>query len=65
MKDICGDVEIEFIPFPEELKGKYQTYTCADLKRLREVGYEGEFTSLEEGIKEYIDKLKEEEQYLF
>ncbi len=65
MKDICGDVEIEFIPFPEELKGKYQTYTCADLKRLREAGYEGEFTSLEKGIKEYIDKLREEEQYLF
>ncbi len=65
MREVCGNVEIEFIPFPEELKGKYQTYTCADLKRLREAGYEGEFTSLEKGIKEYIDKLREKEKYLF
>ncbi len=65
MKDICGDVEIEFIPFPEELKGKYQTYTCADLKRLKEVGYEDKFVSLEEGIREYIGILKEEEQDIF
>ncbi len=65
MREIWGNVEIEFIPFPEELKGKYQTYTCADLKRLREAGYKDKFTSLEEGIKDYIGRLREEERDLF
>ncbi len=65
MREIWGNVEIEFIPFPEELKGKYQTYTCADLKRLREAGYKNKFTSLEEGIKDYIGRLREEERDLF
>ncbi len=65
MREICGNVEIEFIPFPEELKGKYQTYTCADLERLKEAGYKDKFTSLEEGIRDYIGRLREEERDLF
>ncbi len=52
--------EIEFIPFPAELKGKYQEYTCADLTRLREAGYDREFTPLERGIEEYVGILKKE-----
>lgn len=56
--------DIEYIPFPDQLKGKYQTYTCADLTLLRNSGYIGDFTSLEEGIKKYYYYLKENGGYL-
>jgi len=52
------DVKIEFIPFPEQLKGKYQTFTEADLTNLKATGYGNNFYSLEEGIREYIIILK-------
>jgi len=45
-----GSGEIEYIPFPETLKGKYQSFTQADLTNLRAAGYEEPFASLEEGI---------------
>ncbi|MDR2401533.1 MAG: ADP-glyceromanno-heptose 6-epimerase [Deferribacteraceae bacterium] len=49
---------IEYIPFPEELKGKYQKFTQADLKKLRETaGYSDYFKSVKEGVSEYIKVL--------
>jgi ADP-L-glycero-D-manno-heptose 6-epimerase len=44
-------------PFPEALRGKYQTYTCADLRRLRATGYQQPATTLEAGINAYLDVL--------
>ena len=48
---------IQYIEFPEALKGKYQSYTQADLTRLREAGYEGDFYSVEEGVARYVQRL--------
>ena len=48
---------IEYIPFPPQLVGKYQSYTQADLARLREAGYEGAFRSVEQGVAEYVREL--------
>jgi ADP-L-glycero-D-manno-heptose 6-epimerase len=48
---------VEYIPFPPQLVGKYQSYTQADLARLREAGYEGVFRSVEEGIAGYVREL--------
>ncbi len=48
---------IEFIEMPEELKGKYQYFTKADPTKLRAAGYRGEFTSLEDGVREYVEWL--------
>jgi len=62
VSSICNNADIEFIPFPEDLKGKYQAYTCADLSKLRKAGYKDAFTQIEEGIREYIKILREEEQ---
>ena len=45
-----GSGEIEYIPFPETLAGKYQSFTEADLTALRKAGYDKPFTSLEDGI---------------
>lgn len=41
------------IPFPEDLRGQYQTYTCADTAALRAAGYAPPMTSLEDGIAIY------------
>lgn len=45
-----GKGRIEYIPFPKELEGKYQSFTQAETLALREAGYIKPFTSLEEGI---------------
>ncbi len=48
---------IEYIPFPEALKGKYQSFTQADLRNLRDAGYDSTFLSVEEGVGKYIPWL--------
>jgi ADP-L-glycero-D-manno-heptose 6-epimerase len=48
---------IEYIPFPPALIGKYQSYTQADLERLREAGYEGIFRTVQEGVADYVREL--------
>jgi ADP-L-glycero-D-manno-heptose 6-epimerase len=50
--------KIEFIEMPEELKGKYQYFTKADPTKLRAAGYRGAFTSLEDGVREYVEFLE-------
>lgn len=52
-----GKGEIEYVPFPEVLRGKYQSYTQADAKKLLEAGYDGGFTPLEEAVAEYCEVL--------
>lgn len=52
---------IEYIPFPEHLKGAYQSYTQADITGLRAAGYVGEFCSVERGVCEYLDWLNAED----
>ncbi|OLO08677.1 ADP-glyceromanno-heptose 6-epimerase [Salinicola sp. MH3R3-1] len=50
-------VEIEYIDFPDELKGRYQSYTRADIGRLREAGYRAEFKTVREGVSAYLEWL--------
>jgi ADP-L-glycero-D-manno-heptose 6-epimerase len=45
---------VQFIDMPESLKGQYQSYTRASMERLRAAGYARPFTSLEEGIRRYV-----------
>jgi ADP-L-glycero-D-manno-heptose 6-epimerase len=45
-----GRGRIDYIPFPNELVGKYQSFTQADVRTLREAGYTAPFTELEAGI---------------
>lgn len=49
-----GKGEIEYIPFPESLINSYQSFTQADLTALRQVGYQQEFTGIEDGVKKYL-----------
>jgi ADP-L-glycero-D-manno-heptose 6-epimerase len=48
---------IEYIPFPAALAGKYQSFTEADLTRLRAAGYNDPFASVEEGVAQYLKAL--------
>ena len=48
---------LHYIAFPEALKSKYQVYTCADLTRLREAGYNEPMLTLEEGVERYCHAL--------
>jgi ADP-L-glycero-D-manno-heptose 6-epimerase len=48
---------IEYIPFPEALKGKYQSFTQADISALRRAGYREEFATVEEGVADYVKHL--------
>ncbi|MDF2153912.1 ADP-glyceromanno-heptose 6-epimerase [Vibrio sp. CAU 1672] len=49
-----GKGEIEYIPFPEHLKGAYQEFTQADLAKLRATGCDVEFQTVAEGVAEYM-----------
>jgi len=45
---------IEFVDTPEEIRDRYQYFTQADMHKAREAGYSEAFTSLEEGVSEYV-----------
>lgn len=51
---------VEYIEMPERLKKQYQYFTEAKIEKLRKAGYTEDFASLEDGIKNYIEYLKEE-----
>jgi ADP-L-glycero-D-manno-heptose 6-epimerase len=53
-----GQGRIEFIPFPDHLKGKYQSFTEADMSALRAAGYNGAFRTVEDGVRDYATWLK-------
>jgi len=48
---------IEYIPFPQDLTGKYQSYTQADLGALRAAGYAAPFLTVEQGVTRYCEAL--------
>lgn len=49
--------DIQFIDTPIDIRDKYQYFTQADTKKLRAAGYPILFTSLEDGIKEYVTEF--------
>ncbi len=56
---------IKFIDTPVSIRDKYQYFTEADMTKLREVGYDKPFTSLEEGVKTYVQRyLAAEDRYV-
>ena len=58
------EVEINFVPTPEEIRDKYQYFTQASMKKLSVAGYDKPFTSLEDGIGTYVhDYLLKDDKY--
>jgi ADP-L-glycero-D-manno-heptose 6-epimerase len=54
-----ADGQIEYTPFPAGLKEKYQSYTQADISRLRRAGYAAPFLTVEQGVERYVKWLLE------
>lgn len=52
-----GKGQIEYIPFPDHLKGRYQSFTQADISKLRAAGYDKPFKTVEEGVEAYLKNL--------
>ena len=54
LPELVKEELIRYIPFPDALKGKYQSFTEADISRLRAAGYEGSFFDVNEGVSRYV-----------
>src|SRR5207237_6039135 len=50
LHDLVSERLIEYVAFPPQLAGKYQSFTEADLSRLRAAGYPGEFMGGDQGV---------------
>jgi ADP-L-glycero-D-manno-heptose 6-epimerase len=53
------ELKVDFIDLPENLRGKYQYYTCADTTKLRAAGFNKPLASLEEGLGLYVHRSLE------
>ncbi|PID78262.1 MAG: ADP-glyceromanno-heptose 6-epimerase [Deltaproteobacteria bacterium] len=53
-----GKGKIEYINFPKNLKGRYQSFTQADITKLRQAGYDKEFKNAETGIFDYLSHIE-------
>ena len=49
---------ISYIPFPDQLRGKYQSYTQADIGALLGSGYIEPFLSVEQGVARYVEQMR-------
>ncbi len=52
---------IKFIEMPENIRDRYQYYTCANISKLRNAGYTYEFTTLENGVDDYVQSYLSEQ----
>jgi ADP-L-glycero-D-manno-heptose 6-epimerase len=57
LADMVSQGLVEYIDFPEALKGKYQSFTQADIAKLRSAGYQEPFNSVEQGVAKYVNYL--------
>ncbi len=53
---------IGFVDTPQDIRGTYQYFTEANMNKLKSVGYDTPFYSLEEGIKDYVQHYLREEK---
>jgi ADP-L-glycero-D-manno-heptose 6-epimerase len=61
LAELVAQGVIEYVAFPEALKGKYQSYTQADTQALRKAGYDRPFLTVEEGVPRYVNYLLAQE----
>ena len=57
--ELVGKGLIEYVAFPAGLADKYQSFTEADLSRLRAAGYSAQFMSVEQGVAAYVKALQQ------
>jgi ADP-L-glycero-D-manno-heptose 6-epimerase len=56
-QELASQGLITYVPFPDKLVGKYQSFTQADLSRLRAAGLPGDFMTVEQGVAAYVAEL--------
>jgi len=61
-RELGAEERIEFVDTPVEIRERYQYFTQADMRRLRAAGYERPFRTLEQGVHEYVARLREAER---
>lgn len=59
LEEAIDNGEIEYIAFPNDLIGKYQNHTEANLEQLLDCGFREHFTAIEDGVYQYIQRLLE------
>jgi len=57
LPELIQDGFISYIPFPDQLRGKYQSYTQADISALRNSGYGEPFLTVEQGTARYVEQM--------
>ena len=55
--------KINYIDTPIDIREKYQYFTEANMAKLKSIGYAKPFTTLEEGVKDYVRNYLEEKKY--
>ncbi|MBC8378180.1 MAG: ADP-glyceromanno-heptose 6-epimerase [Planctomycetes bacterium] len=58
------EANIEYIPMPEHLQGKYQYFTKADISKIQNAGYDKQTTTLEDAIADYVQNYLMKDAYL-
>jgi len=57
LESLVAGQQLRYIPFPDDLKGRYQNHTQADLTRLRAAGYDQPFVDVQTGVGQYVRRL--------
>jgi len=57
------ETKITYKDTPEDIRDNYQYFTEANMKKLKSIGYDKEFHTLENGVKDYVKSFLEEESY--
>ncbi|MDP2752056.1 MAG: ADP-L-glycero-D-mannoheptose-6-epimerase, partial [Rhodocyclaceae bacterium] len=58
LSEMVAQGMVEYIDFPEALKGKYQSFTQADISALRAAGYQEDFATVAQGVSRYVRRLR-------
>ncbi|WP_345798498.1 ADP-glyceromanno-heptose 6-epimerase [Castellaniella sp. MT123] len=59
LEELVAGGQLRYIPFPDDLKGRYQSHTQANLGQLRAAGYTGAFCDVQTGVSAYVQCLLE------
>jgi ADP-L-glycero-D-manno-heptose 6-epimerase len=57
LHDLQAEGLIEYIAFPPQLAGRYQSFTEADMSKLKAAGYPGQFMGVDQGVAAYVKEL--------
>ena len=55
--------QIGFVPTPEDIRDKYQYFTEANMNKLKSIGYDTPFHTLEEGVADYVKNYLVDKTY--